>query len=117
MNTYEVKKEDCIGHVHKRLGTAYVVIKINEWVQFYLMANVLAVRTFNRPNNRLYGYAIPDNKGDQAFSIAAIRAIYHRMIMGPPEECVESQHSYCPNDDNTWCKYHKDKLFNTKIYD
>ena len=22
MNTYEVKKEDCIGHVQKRLGTA-----------------------------------------------------------------------------------------------
>ena len=35
--TEEVKKEDCIGHVQKRLGTAYVVI-INYGVQFYLMA-------------------------------------------------------------------------------
>ena len=37
--------------------------------------------------------------------------------MVPPEESVESQHSYCPNDEKTWCKYHKDKIFNTNIYD
>ena len=39
------------------------------------------------------------------------------MIMGPPEESVESQHSYCPNGDKTWSKYHKDKIFNRNIYD
>ena len=95
----------------------YVVIKINDRVQFYLMAKVLAVRTFNRPNNRLYansnGNAIQNNKGDQISSIAAIWAIYHHMIMGPPEESVESKYSYCPNGD----KYHKDKIFNRNIYD
>ena len=67
-----------------------------------------------------YGYAIHNNKGDQASTIApiaAIWAIYHHMIMCPPEESVESQHSYCPNDDKTWCKYHKVKIFNTNIYD
>ena len=37
--------------------------------------------------------------------------------MGPPEESVESKHSYCPNGDKTWCKYHKDKIFNQNIYD
>ena len=80
-----------------------------------------AVRTFNRLNNRLYGnsngYAIHNNKGDQVSSIAAIWAIYHHMIMGPTEESVENQHSYCPNGDKTWCKYHKDKIFNRNIYD
>ena len=64
-----------------------------------------------------YGYAIRNNKGDQASAIATIWAIYHHMIMGPPEESVESQHSYCPNDDKTWSKYHKNKIFNTNIYD
>ena len=39
------------------------------------------------------------------------------MIMGPPDESVESQHSYCPNGDKTWSKYHKDKRFNRNIYD
>ena len=38
------------------------------------------------------------------------------MIMGPPEENVESQHSYCPNGDKTWCKY-QGKIFNRNIYD
>ena len=37
--------------------------------------------------------------------------------MDPPEESVESHHSYCPNGDKTWCKYHKDKIFNRNIYD
>ena len=37
--------------------------------------------------------------------------------MGPLEESVESQYSYCPSDDKTWCKYHKDKILNTNIYD
>ena len=54
---------------------------------------------------------------DQVSSIAAIWAIYHLMIMGPPEESVESQHSYCPNGGKTWGKYHKDKIFNRNIYD
>ena len=36
------------------------------------------------------------------------------MIMGTPEESVESQHSYCSNGDKTWCKV---KIFNTNIYD
>ena len=39
------------------------------------------------------------------------------MIMDPPEESVESQHSYYPNDVKTWCNYHKDKIFKTNIYD
>ena len=64
-----------------------------------------------------YGYVIRNNKGDQASSITAIWAIYHHMIMGPPEESVESQHSYCPNGDKTWSKYHYDKIFITNIYD
>ena len=55
---------------------------------------------------------INNNKGDQVSSIAAIWSIYHHMIMGTPEENVESQHSYCPDGDKTWCKYHKDKIFN-----
>ena len=61
----------------------YEVIKLNEGVQFYLMAKVLAVRTFNGPNNRLYansnGYVIHNNKGDLVSSIAAIWAIYHHI--------------------------------------
>ena len=34
--TYEVKKEDCIGRVQERLGTALRRLQINDGVQFYL---------------------------------------------------------------------------------
>ena len=44
--TQKVKKEDCIGHVQKRLGTALRSYKNKQRVQFYLMAKVLAARTF-----------------------------------------------------------------------
>ena len=64
-----------------------------------------------------YGYAIRNTKGDQSSSITAIWIIYHHIIMGPPEESVESQHSYCPNDDKLWCKCHKDKYLTQNIYD
>ena len=37
------------------------------------------------------------------------------MITGPPEESVERQHSYCPNDDKTWCNTTKIKYL-TEIY-
>ena len=66
---------------------------------------------------KAYEYAIRNNKGDHASTIATIWAIYHHMIMSPPEESVESQLSYCSNDDKTWCKYHKDRVFNINIYD
>ena len=64
-----------------------------------------------------YEYAIRKNKGDPEASCKAIWAIYHHMIIGPQYESVERQHSYCPSDDNTWCKYHKDKLNNINFYD
>ena len=59
---------------------------------FYLLAKVLAVRLRYQPNNILYansnGYAIHNNKGDQVSSIVASWAIYHHMIMGPPEGSI-----------------------------
>ena len=67
----------------------------NGWALHYVVINCMQTA---------YGYAIHNNKGDQTSSIAAIWAIYHHVIIGQPEESVESQHSYCPNDDKTWCK-------------
>ena len=56
--TQEVKKEDCIGYVQKRLGTALRSYKNKRRVQFYLIGKVLAVWTFNRPNNIRYANSI-----------------------------------------------------------
>ena len=42
-----IKKEDCIGHVQKRLDTALRSYNNKRRVQFYLMAKVLAARMLN----------------------------------------------------------------------
>ena len=82
--------EEKLAHMRLKRKIASVMCKTG-WALHYvvIMAKVLAVRTFNRPNNRPY---------------AVTWAIYHHMIMDPPEESVESQYSYCPNDGKTWCK-------------
>ena len=86
MNTRRLKSKIALDMFKNGWALHYIIIKINDGVQFYLMAKVLAVRTFNRPNNRLYansnGYAIQNNQGDQGSSIAAIWTIYHHMTMG-----------------------------------
>ena len=86
---YEVKKEDCIGYVQKRLGTSLRSYKNIRW------GAVLSDDNGTGGKRRLtdpiigrmqtaYMYAIRNNKSDQASSVAAIWAIYHHMIMGPP---------------------------------
>ena len=86
-------------------------------MQFYLLAKVLAGKGRYRPNNILYansnGYAIHNNKGDQVSSIAASWAIYHHMIMGPPEGSILIAQMVIKLGLST----HKDKIFNRNIYD
>ena len=54
----KLKTKIALGMCKNGWALHYVVIKINDGVQFYLMAKVLAVRTLNRPNNRLYANSI-----------------------------------------------------------
>ena len=99
MVTHEAKKEDRIGHVQKRLVTALRSCKNKRW------GAVLSDGKGTGGKGRLtdpiidrmhtaYGYAICNNKGDQASSVATIWVVYHLMIMDPPEESVESVGSH-----------------------
>ena len=45
--------------------------------------------------------------------VKAVWAIYHHMIIGPPEESVEKQHFYCPDSGDSWCHF---KLFGGKMF-
>ena len=49
MNSRRLKRKIALDMCKNGWALHYVVIKINDGVQFYLMAKVLAVRTFNRP--------------------------------------------------------------------
>ena len=42
--------------------------------------------------------------------VKAIWAIYYHLIIGPSYESIEQQHSFCPTEERTWCKYQKDQL-------
>ena len=37
--------------------------------------------------------------------------------MGPSYESLDAQHSYCPDGEDSWCKYKKDLLHGTTTYD
>ena len=62
-----------------------------------------------------YGYAIR-NKGNDEKIIRAVWAIFYHLILGSSYESLEAQHSYCPDGDDTWCKYKKDMLHGTTTY-
>ena len=61
-----------------------------------------------------YGQAIRNNCGDLEGMKNDIWAIYGHMIS---DECpLEEQHSRCPKEKNTWCKYWVDVANGTNIY-
>ena len=53
-NEHRLKRKIALDMCKNGWALHYVVIKINDGVQFYLTAKVLAVRSFNRLNHRLY---------------------------------------------------------------
>ena len=67
-----------IANQRKRLGTALRSYNNKRW------GASLTDPIIDRMQ-KAYGYAIRNNKGDLASPIAAIWAIYHHMIMVPPE--------------------------------
>ena len=104
--TYSVEKEDCIGHVQKRVGSALITYKNKK------RGSVLADGKGTRGTGRLtnvtvdkiqtyYGYAIRKNKGNTVNIREAIWAIYYHMLGGPSSESLIKQHRYCPKTDNT----------------
>ena len=64
-----------------------------------------------------YGYAIRNNKGNEGNMVRAIWDIFYHMMIRPPDESAAAQHLYCPDGNDSWCKYKKDHAFNTNSYD
>ena len=63
-----------------------------------------------------YGMAIRSNKGNLEGMKIAIMAILKHMIRND-WATLKDQHSFCPRDSGTWCKYWKDKSEMTNEYD
>ena len=119
---YQIDKEDCIGHIQKRMGAALRNYKNK--CKGTVLPDGKTVGGAGRLTDRVvdhiqtyYGYAIRNNKGCEEKIIKAVWAIFYHMILGPSYERVATQHSYCPPGKDSWCKYQKDMFFGTNTYD
>ena len=99
---YDVRKEDCIGHIQKRMGSALRTYKNNS--KGIVLSDGKSVGGVGRLTDKVidriqtyYGYAIRNNKGNDEKIIRAVWAIFYHLILGPSYESLEAQHSYCPS--------------------
>ena len=110
---YEIIKEECVGHVQKRLGTALRRYKNNTKGKKLSDGKPIGGRgrltdkIIDRMQN-YYGNAIRGNKGNVEGMKTSIKAIQHHMIKNE-SSTLDEQHQYCPKLSDTWCKYWKDK--------
>ena len=117
---YPIIKEDCIGHIQKRMGAALRNYKSE--CRGSKLADGKTVGGAGMLTDKVvdliqtyYGCAIRNNQGIENIA-QAIRAIYYHMICCPSDESLEEQHLYCPNGPESWCKYKKDKINITDTY-
>jgi hypothetical protein len=116
---YEIKKEECVGHVQKRLGTALRKYKNDKGKKLSDGKSVggkgrLTDKVIDKRQN-YYGKAIRGNKGNLEGMKSSIKAIQHHMIRNE-NLTLDKQHQYCPRSPDTWCKYWKDKADETHLY-
>ena len=99
-DSYMIQKEECVGQIQKRLGSALLQYKKNMKGQQLADgkgvggAGRLTQDTIKRIQN-YYGLAIRQNKGDLQGIKAAINAIMHHIIEHP-QKSLAFQHKYCP---------------------
>ena len=115
---YDVEKEECVGHIQKRLGTALREYKrknkgkvLSDGGKVGGKNRLTGVAIDKMQNN--FGFAIRNNVGDKKKMNDAIWAVYHHSIKNS-EEPFAAQHRYCPTSNDTWCKYWT-SLKNTNI--
>ena len=95
---YNIIKEDCIGHLQKRMGAALRNFKSE--CRGTKLSDGKTVGGTGRLTDKAvdliqtyYGCAIRNNEGIEKIA-GAIWAIYYHMIRGPSDESLEEQHSY-----------------------
>ena len=119
-DSYTIQKEECVGHVQKRLG--YALLQYKKGMKGQQLkdgkgvggAGRLTQDTIKKIQN-YYGLAIRQNKGNLQDMKTAIQAILHHII-DDPKKSLTFQHKYCPKGEDSWCQFQKDVANGTKIY-
>ena len=118
-DSYLVAKEECVGHIQKRMGTGLRESKRKKMGQKLADGKTvggigrLTAGVIDRIQNN-YGEAIRTNNDVQSMK-NAVMAIYNHMIKDDNLSIMQ-QHRYCPKISSTWCKYWQDKLHNNGDY-
>ena len=107
--SYMVKKEECVGHVQKRLGSGLREYKRKK--KGLKLSDGKAVGGKGRLTDKIcdkmqnyYGQAIRNNSGNKDEMVKAIWAILKHMVRND-SETLDQQHSCCPKSSTTWCKF------------
>ena len=114
---YVVEKDECIGHVQKRVGARLQTYKMNyKGINLDDHKPLCGVGRLTNKMNTLqnyYGMVIRHNIGNLYQMKKGIAAIlYHCSesldINDKPDN--EARHQYCPRGKDSWCKYQSDKF-------
>ena len=105
-DSYIVTKEECVGHVQKRMGSALRAYKRkSKGKQFSDNKSVgcqhrLTDAMIDRIQN-YYGQAIRNNSGNLPGMKKSISAIFKHVIIND-NETIDEQHSDCPKDEDIY---------------
>ena len=117
---YVVVKEECVGHVQKRMGTGLREYKRK--MRGKKLSDGKTVGGVGRLTDKIidkiqnfYGQAIRNNSGDKESMENDIWAIYMHMIHDD-ESSMENQHNKCPMGKESWCRYNVDLANGTNNY-
>ena len=117
---YCVTKEECVGHVQKRLGTA--LRKYKKDMKGRKLSDGKTVGGKGRLTDKVidrmqnyYGKAIRENKGNLQGMQNSIKAIQCHMIRNN-KQTLKKQHQHCPKTADTWCKFWLDQRNGTSLY-
>ena len=109
---YIVHKEECVGHIQKRLGSGLREYKRKKRGE--KLSDGKPVGGKGRVTDKVvdkmqnyFGEAIRNNAGNKELMTKAVWAIYHHMICNDSISLKE-QHSFCPKGPSSWCTFWRD---------
>ena len=112
-DAYIVTKEECVGHVQKRIGSRLQNYKKKSHGIKLLDGKTvggkgrLTDKTIDKIQN-FYGQCIRNHIGDGEGMKNSIWAIFGHMICDDTQS-LDEQHNLCPKDNESWCKYWRDR--------
>eukprot|EP00794_Sanderia_malayensis_P013660 gene13659-15089_t len=118
--SYSVQKEECVGHIQKRMGSALLQYKKN--MKGKKLSDGKGVGGAGRLTKDVikqiqnyYGLAIRQNKGNLKGMKNGINAILHHVVTNSKKP-LSFQHRFCPRGKESWCRFWRDKANKSKLY-